>query len=67
MKKVVLAIALLGTIGLTSCNKCHECHYETSTGAEVEIGEYCGAELEAIEESGYNVDGSVLEVHCEEH
>jgi hypothetical protein len=50
-----------------SCmKKCHECHYDLN-GAEVEIGEYCGDELEAIEASGYAVNDTTFEVHCHGH
>lgn len=70
MKKVnlVLGAFLLGTVLLTSCKKeeCHECHYDGPTG-EVELGEKCGDELESLEASGINVDGTNYEVHCHAH
>lgn len=71
MKKVkFLSIAVLGILALSvaSCKKCSECHYDTSSG-EVELGEYCGDDLEEIEEHGYhdhNAD-TTYEVHCHEH
>jgi hypothetical protein len=50
-----------------SCKKkCHECHYDLN-GAEVEIGEYCGDELEALEAAGFAVGDTTYEVHCHEH
>jgi hypothetical protein len=61
---VALTISLLAV----SCQRdhCHACHYDLN-GAEVEIGEYCGDELEAIEADGYRVDTITYEVHCHEH
>lgn len=70
MKKTVLFIAAVSMISLASCkkNKCHECHYEDTTGAEVELGEKCGDELENLESTGYNdTQGNNYEVHCHEH
>lgn len=71
MKKVVLGIVALSFIGLTSCKKCSECHYEVvdSAGAEteVELGEFCGDDLKALEADGYTVNNTVVEVHCHEH
>lgn len=51
-----------------SCKKeeCHECHYDFN-GQEVELGKKCGDDLEALEKSGYAVDGVTYEVHCHEH
>lgn len=70
MKKrtITTGVAIMLLAISTSCkkNECHECHYEKD-GAEVEIGEKCGDELEAIEASGYNDNGTVYEVHCNEH
>ena len=48
-------------------NKCAECHYEDANNAEVEIGEYCGDDLEDIEASGYSDGTTTYEVHCGEH
>lgn len=71
MKRVSMIAALVCAVGVgfVSCKKeeCHECHYDDANGNEVEIGEKCGDELESIEASGYNVDGTVYEVHCHEH
>lgn len=67
MKNKILVVGLLATMSvLTSCKKCAECHYDTPNGI-VEIGEYCGNELEDIEKSGYNAEGKTYEVHCHDH
>jgi len=60
--------AISTTLLAISCKResCHECHYDLN-GAEVEIGEFCGDELEAIEAEGYRVDTVTYEVHCHEH
>ncbi len=70
MKKnnlIIIGISVL-TLAFTACKKeeCHECHYEKN-GQEVELGEKCGDDLEAIEASGYNDGGTVYDVHCHEH
>jgi len=72
MKSVVLSVVAISFIGFTSCKKCSECHYEVmdSSGQEVEVelGEYCGDDLEAIEASGYQLNDSTnYEVHCHAH
>jgi len=61
-------LALSFVLLAVSCKRdhCHECHYDLN-GAEVEIGEYCGDELEVIEAEGYRVDTVTYEVHCHEH
>jgi hypothetical protein len=70
MKKsvIMLSFIALGAVTLSACgkNKCHECHYEKD-GQEIELGEKCGDDLEAIEASGFNDNGTVYEVHCHEH
>lgn len=70
MKKSKLMIVGMGVVALafTACKKeeCHECHYDKD-GQEIELGEKCGDDLEAIEASGYNDGGTVYEVHCHEH
>lgn len=68
--KSIAFFLLVFTISLitVSCQRdhCHDCHYDLN-GAEVEIGEYCGDELETIEAEGYRVDTVIYEVHCHEH
>ncbi len=56
-------------LGTTSCKKCHACHYDAVGGTEVELGEYCGDDLETIESEGYHdhVADTTYEVHCHEH
>ena len=70
MKKAnyLLGLLLVGTVALSSCKKdCHDCHYDGTSG-EVELGEFCGDELENIEKTGYTQDGVTYVVHCgEEH
>ncbi len=73
---------------MSSCDsgtECHECHiaFMNASGqeVEVEIGEFCGADLEAVEDPSYthtlNEDvivgsdtvpaGTYSDIHCEEH
>ncbi|MDP4684476.1 MAG: hypothetical protein NWS40_07285 [Crocinitomicaceae bacterium] len=70
MKKSIslVALALVASSILSSCkkNQCTDCHYEKN-GLEVELGEKCGDDIEALEASGYNDGGTVYEVHCHEH
>ena len=67
--KTLLGTLMFTMLILTACKKeeCHECHYEDASGAEVELGEKCGDDLESLEASGYNVGGTNYEVHCHEH
>ena len=69
MKKIAIIFSAVALFGFTSCNKCHECHADVN-GAEVELGEYCGDEAEALENSGYvdpsDSTGTVYVVHCGE-
>lgn len=67
MKNKFIAIVCMASLWSISCQKkCHECHYDVN-GSLVEISEYCGDDLAAIEASGYVVADSTYEVHCEEH
>lgn len=72
MKKVKLIFSIISgaiILSLTSCKKCHECHYDAAGDVEVELGEYCDDDLEALEANGYhdhNAD-TTYEVHCHEH
>lgn len=64
--KFLLSGLIIAGLSLTSCKKCAECHYDAPNGI-VEIGEYCGDDLEDIEQSGYTKDGVSYEVHCHDH
>lgn len=64
--KTILALGLLA-ISFNSCKKCHECHYDGANDQEVELGEFCDDELEALEKDGYTEGGITFEVHCHEH
>ncbi len=69
MKKVAIFLGAVAVFGFSACNKCHECHYDMN-GGEVELGEYCGEDAEALEASGYvdpsDSTGTVYTVHCGE-
>lgn len=67
--KFGLAVVAFASLALVGCkkNKCAECHYDASNGSEVEIGEYCGDDLEDIESKGYSDGTTTYEVHCGEH
>ena len=69
MKKVAIFLGAVAVFGFSACNKCHECHYDMN-GGEVELGEYCGDDAEALEASGYvdpsDTTGTVYTVHCGE-
>ena len=66
MKKIAIILGVFSVVGFTSCKKCHECHYDMN-GSEVELGEYCGDDLEAIEANGHvDAAGVTQEVHCGE-
>lgn len=71
MKKVkftLIALTVITALGFSSCKKCSECHYDKD-GAEVEIGEYCDDDLEAIEANGYHYheEDTTYEAHCHGH
>jgi len=66
MKNAILILAVLSLLAVSCKKKCHDCHYDLN-GAEVEIGEYCGDDLEALEASGFAVGDTTYEVHCHEH
>jgi hypothetical protein len=71
MKKVVLKSSVVVAISLAlySCKRdeCHDCHYDKN-GAEVEMGEYCGKDLENLEAQGAYTDSTgTYEVHCHGH
>lgn len=64
--RLIFSGLLLAGLSLTSCKKCSECHYD-GPNSQVEIGEFCGDELEQIESSGTEVNGVKYEVHCHGH
>lgn len=66
MKKLVFTAAVAITMCSCAKNKCHECHYDKA-GAEIELGEKCGDELETLEANGYVDTTGTYEVHCHEH
>ncbi|WP_159038354.1 hypothetical protein [Brumimicrobium mesophilum] len=67
MKKRLFLSALVAVgLSFTSCKKCSECHYDGPNG-EIELGEYCGDDLEELEGSGTEINGVKYEVHCHEH
>ena len=87
MKKLLIAPAL--ALFLFSCSEsdgCHECHAaymnmspSDTVEVQIEIGEFCGSELEEVEAPGYlhtindtivgtdTIPAGSYEVHCEEH
>ena len=86
MKKLMLIPALALFLFSCSDDDCHECHiaYRVTPDAEeveVEIGEFCGAELTDVESNGYTLateqvvgndtipagDYAASDIHCEEH
>jgi hypothetical protein len=66
MKNALLVLVVLCFLAVSCKKKCHECHYDLNN-AEVEIGEYCGDDLEALETTGFAVGDTTYEVHCHEH
>ena len=67
--RIALPVLALAAFTLVGCkkNKCAECHYDASNGSEVEIGEFCGDDLEDMEANGYSDGTTTYEVHCGEH
>lgn len=67
MKTNMLFIALLGLMAgsFSACKKntCADCHYDKD-GAEIELGEKCGDEIEALEANGYTDTTGTYVVHC---
>lgn len=67
-KITLVGLVVVAGFGMTSCKKCSECHYEKGS-TEVEIGEYCGDDIEDLEAAGYYVvaEDTTYEAHCGEH
>ncbi|MFM7566895.1 MAG: hypothetical protein ACKO4K_09125 [Flavobacteriales bacterium] len=59
----VFFIAALCITSACSKNKCADCHYDKA-GAEIEIGEKCGDEMENLEANGYTDSTGTYVVHC---
>lgn len=55
----------LTALSLTACKKntCADCHYDKA-GAEIELGEKCGDEMETLEANGYTDSTGNYVVHC---
>lgn len=66
--KTISSVLFLIVLSACNKNKCAECHYDAPAG-EVEMGTYCGDELENIETVGTYTDtsGNSYVVHCGEH
>lgn len=60
---IVLSSAFVVFIASCKKNKCAECHYDKA-GAEIELGEKCGDEMEALEANGYTDSTGTYVVHC---
>jgi hypothetical protein len=66
--KSIIILTAFAAIIFSSCEKgCYECHYDGINDEEVELGEKCDEELENLEKDGILVNGTVYEVHCNEH
>ena len=52
-------------LSLAACkkNNCADCHYDKA-GAEIELGEKCGDEMENLEANGYTDSTGTYVVHC---
>lgn len=66
MIKPLFIFSVIAVLASCEKNKCHECHYDKA-GAEIELGEKCGDELEALEANGYTDTTGTYTVHCHEH
>lgn len=85
MKKALIVLSAGFLFSCSSSDDCHECHiaWENAQGqeVEVEIGEFCDAELTDVESNGYTLaeeqvigtdtvpagDYPGTDIHCEEH
>lgn len=66
MKKTMLMLLSSAFVfSFFSCkkNQCADCHYDKD-GAEIEIGEKCGDEMESLEANGYTDSTGTYVVHC---
>jgi hypothetical protein len=64
-KQMFIASLCLFALTFVSCNKnqCSNCHYDKA-GAEIELGEKCGNEMETLEANGYTDTTGTYTVHC---
>lgn len=60
---IVLSSVLVFSFVSCKKNQCADCHYDKD-GAEIEIGEKCGDEMEALEANGYTDSTGTYVVHC---
>ncbi|MDA7768147.1 hypothetical protein N8904_00330 [Flavobacteriales bacterium] len=85
MKKVLIVLSAGFLFSCTNSDDCHECHiaWENAQGQEIEVelGEFCGAELSDLESNGDTLLEPVVvgmdtvpaayypgsSIHCEEH
>lgn len=63
----ILGFSILTILSACKKNECHECHYENAQNEEIELGTYCGKDLENIEKNGISNSEGTFEVHCHEH
>ena len=65
MKLFCFSAMLLFSFFFSSCKKnhCANCHYDKA-GAEIEIGEKCGSEIESLELNGYSDSTGTYVVYC---
>ena len=64
-KTMLIVLSSAFVLFIVSCkkNQCADCHYDKD-GAEIEIGEKCGDEMEALEANGYTDSTGTYVVHC---
>lgn len=64
-KMMYVAALCLTALSLSACKKntCADCHYDKA-GAEIELGEKCGDEMETLEANGYTDSTGTYVVHC---
>ena len=64
-KLVLLSVLCVAAFSLGACkkNKCADCHYDKA-GAEIELGEKCGDEMETLEANGYTDSTGNYIVNC---
>jgi hypothetical protein len=65
MKVSLIVFSVACIFAASSCkkNECADCHYDKA-GAEIELGEKCGDEMEQLEANGYTDTTGTYVVHC---